>query len=93
MIFFGIIAIGRVSCVELTVCCSIPTERDLRIAIAMYLSTDIGARLCVCRIRRQFILKVSTLSIAFHRIGNRNWMNGKVLTVRHDEPHSADVAV
>ena len=62
----------------------------------MYLSTDIGAILCGCpdcRIRRQFILKVSTLPIAFHRIGIRSLTNGKVLTVRHNETHFANVAV
>ena len=93
MIVFGIIAIGRVSCIELTVRCSITAECGFRFAVPMYLSTDIGARLCVCRIRCQFILKVSTLPIAFHRIGIRSWTNGKVLTVRHNETHCANVAV
>ena len=93
MIVFGIIAIGRVSCIELTARCSITAECGIRIAVAMYLSTDIGTHLCGCRIRCQFILKVSTLSIAFHRISSRSLMNGKVRTVRHDELHGANVPV
>ena len=61
----------------------------------MYFSFDKGARLPGSRIRRQCILKVSTLPHARHRVPGLCFIDVEVLTaiLRREKPDRADFAI